>query len=76
MELLEFILLMMAEAMGLQGMINDMIAKCDFPIGQLQFQMRKALRKFKTIKNVNTIARLISIAENRHDEFATIYFHH
>jgi methylmalonyl-CoA mutase len=53
--------------MGLQGMINDMVQKADTPT--------PALPKGENIeselknKNVNTIARLISIAENRHDEY-------
>ena len=57
--------------MGLQGMINDMIQLCDTPTpslpkgGRLEAELKN--------KNVNTIARLISIAENRHDEFETIF---
>lgn len=47
-------------AMGLQGMINDLIQKCDFPIGD---------KVGKSIKDLNTndqglIARYISAAEN------------
>ena len=33
MELPEYILLMMAERMGLQGMINDLVKTSDFPVG-------------------------------------------
>ena len=57
--------------MGLQGMINDMIEKCDEPTpdlpkgGSLESELKN--------KNVNTIARLISLAENRHDEFESIF---
>jgi len=53
--------------MGLQGMINDMIEKCDVPTpslhkgGSLDAELKS--------KNVNTIARLISFAENKHDEY-------
>lgn len=57
--------------MGLQGMINDMIQKCDEPTpalpkgGSLDAELKN--------KNIPTIARLISIAENRHDEFLSIF---
>ncbi|MBX2959347.1 MAG: methylmalonyl-CoA mutase family protein [Flavobacteriales bacterium] len=57
--------------MGLQGMINDMIQKCDEPTpplpkgGSLDSELKN--------KNIPTIARLISIAENRHDEFLSIF---
>jgi methylmalonyl-CoA mutase len=58
-------------SMGLQGMINDMIQKCDEPTpalpkgGSLDSELKN--------KNIPTIARLISIAENRHDEFMSIF---
>jgi methylmalonyl-CoA mutase len=57
--------------MGLQGMINDMIEKCDTPTPDLPkgANLETELKN----KNVNTIARLISIAENRHDEFESIF---
>ena len=59
--------------MGLQGMINDMIEKCDNPTPILPKAKEtddviKRLEK----KDVNTIARLISIAENRPEEFENI----
>ncbi|MCF6181749.1 methylmalonyl-CoA mutase family protein [Lutibacter sp.] len=55
-------------AMGLQGMINDMIEKCDFPTGKsINF-------KLSNLKNKNTtqIAQTISAAENftsKHKDF-------
>ncbi len=55
-------------SMGLQGMINDMIEKCDFPTGtNINF-------KISNLKNKNTaqIAQTISAAENftsKHKEF-------
>ncbi len=56
-------------AMGLQGMINDMMQKCDFPTGhQLNGEVKKLDKK-----NHYAIARLISCAENNPDEFATYY---
>ena len=55
--------------MGLQGMINDMIERCDTPTPKIETtNLTKDLAK----KKVSTIARLISIAENRHDEFLTL----
>ncbi len=46
--------------MGLQGMINDMLSRCDFPTGT---EVRLDAQKLKQ-KNPRTIARLISAAEN------------
>jgi isobutyryl-CoA mutase len=47
-------------AMGLQGMINDMVAKCDFALGTDATVHVKQLAS----KDWPTIARLISVAEN------------
>jgi len=46
--------------MGLQGMINDMLEKCDFPTGSKNHFSKDAITK----KDVNAIARLISTCEN------------
>ncbi|WP_418498333.1 methylmalonyl-CoA mutase family protein [Flagellimonas sp.] len=53
--------------MGLQGMINDLVERCDGPTPALPKgeDVSERLKK----RNVNTIARLISLAENRHEEF-------
>ena len=53
--------------MGLQGMINDMIKRVDNEVPCLQDpdKVQENLKK----KEVTTIARLISLAENRHEEF-------
>lgn len=53
-------------AMGLQGMINDMLEKCDFPTGQNLNGEAKHLKE----KDVKSIARLISAAENFPEEFS------
>lgn len=53
-------------AMGLQGMINDMLSKCDFPTGNNLNGEVKKLDK----KDIKSIARLISSAENFPEEFA------
>ena len=47
-------------AMGLQGMINDLLGKCDYPTGQ---NIGPELEKFKN-KDKYAIARLISAVEN------------
>ncbi len=52
--------------MGLQGMINDMLEKCDFPTGNNLNGEVKHLKE----KDVKSIARLISSAENFPKEFA------
>jgi methylmalonyl-CoA mutase len=54
-------------AMGLQGMINDMVAKCDNPSPTLP-QGEGAPARLAA-KDWNTIARLITIAENYSDVY-------
>ncbi len=58
-------------AMGLQGMINDNVMKSDYVLPDLPIglDIAKALKD----KHVPTIARLISLAENRNDEFQRIF---
>ncbi|MHC2990595.1 methylmalonyl-CoA mutase [Pontibacter sp. HJ8] len=51
-------------AMGLQGMINDMLQQCDFPTGKDLNGEAKYLRD----KDAKSIARLISAAENFPEE--------
>jgi isobutyryl-CoA mutase len=53
-------------AMGLQGMINDLLEKCDFPVG---LNLNDELKKVPT-KNPVSIARAISAAENYPQENA------
>jgi len=53
--------------MGLQGMINDMIKRVDNEVPDLK-NSDKVSENLKR-KDVNTISRLISLAENRHEEF-------
>jgi methylmalonyl-CoA mutase len=55
--------------MGLQGMIDDLIASCDFPLPPLTFRKDCDIRSRLKERHPNTIARLISLAENRHAEF-------
>lgn len=56
-------------AMGLQGMINDLVRSCDTAVPKLDIKKGYSAAKALIDKDVNTIARMISLAENRHDEF-------
>lgn len=52
--------------MGLQGMINDLVMRCDNEVPAFA----KAKLNGELLQNhVPTIARLISLAENRHEDF-------
>jgi len=55
--------------MGLQGMINDLVKRCDTPVPSLALPKGKKIDDLLSSKNENTLARLISLAENRHEEF-------
>jgi len=50
--------------MGLQGMINDLLQNCDFPLGQ---NVNGEVKELST-KNPKAIARLITAIENYPDE--------
>lgn len=56
--------------LGLQGMINDLIEKSDTPT--LPLPNVDVVAELKN-KNVNTIARLISLAENRPEDFKKVF---
>ena len=55
--------------MGLQGMINDLVSQSDFPVPALRIPESKNVCELLKARDTNTIARLISLAENRPDEF-------
>ncbi|WP_420319986.1 methylmalonyl-CoA mutase family protein [Flagellimonas sp.] len=55
--------------MGLQGMINDLVERCDRPVPDLAFPKEMKLEALLAAKEVNTLARLISLAENRHEVY-------
>ncbi|WP_343485678.1 methylmalonyl-CoA mutase family protein [Allomuricauda sp. d1] len=55
--------------MGLQGMINDLVQQIDNQVPVLKNPKGKSLKGLLDEKDVNTMARLISLAENRVDEF-------
>ncbi len=53
--------------MGLQGMINDLVQQSDFETPPLE--VPDNVQDNLNNKHVNTIARLISLAENKHEVF-------
>ncbi|MCG2459550.1 methylmalonyl-CoA mutase family protein [Flavobacteriaceae bacterium F89] len=55
--------------MGLQGMINDLVQQSDFPLPHLNSPKGKLLENSIREKDISTIARLITLAENRPEEF-------
>jgi len=55
-------------AMGLQGMINDLLEKCDFPTGQ---NLNGEVSHLKE-RDARSIGRLISAAENFPEEFERV----
>ncbi|MFV0187911.1 methylmalonyl-CoA mutase family protein [Empedobacter falsenii] len=59
--------------MGLQGMINDMIQKADFATPDLDLPQGKDVYQSLKDKDVTTISRLISLAENREEDFLKIF---
>lgn len=59
--------------MGLQGMINDLVKQSDFPSPSLSLPKGKGIKEALKEKDVNTIARLISLAENRPEEFNELF---
>ncbi|MCW5517590.1 methylmalonyl-CoA mutase family protein [Muriicola sp. Z0-33] len=59
--------------MGLQGMINDLVQQSDFPVPALKMGKGKSLDDELKLNNVNVIARLISLAENRNEEFTALF---
>ncbi len=54
--------------MGLQGMINDLVSKCDFPTGK---DCKATIEEIKN-RNINKISKLISALENFPDEVKEI----
>ncbi len=58
-------------AMGLQGMINDVLQKCDFAVGASVNGELKHLSDFRLTENAGAVARLISVAENNPELFGS-----
>ncbi|MEG3658284.1 methylmalonyl-CoA mutase family protein [Arenibacter palladensis] len=59
--------------MGLQGMINDLVAQSDFPVPCLEIPEGRSMVQLLEERNVNAIARLITLAENRHEDFIRFF---
>ncbi len=59
--------------LGLQGMINDLVETSDFKTPALILPKGKKIADSLKEKNINTIARLISFAENQHTEFDRLF---
>ena len=57
--------------MGLQGMINDLVETSDTKVPNLSIEEGETIGGLLKKKDVKTIARLISLAENRPEEFTT-----
>lgn len=60
-------------SMGLQGMINDLLKQCDHA-AEVDLKLKEGIKINSDIKNFNpkdwqTIASLITLAENNHDTF-------
>ncbi|MBS1486723.1 MAG: methylmalonyl-CoA mutase family protein [Bacteroidetes bacterium] len=58
-------------AMGLQGMINDLVQQSDYPLGD---QLNHELEQLES-KNLVAVARLITAAENYSEKHARIFEH-
>ncbi|MEL4306946.1 methylmalonyl-CoA mutase family protein [Joostella sp. CR20] len=56
-------------AFGLQGMIDHLVENSDYAIPSLTLPEGQNITEALQEKNVNVIARLISLAENNHDVF-------
>ena len=59
--------------LGLQGMINDLVKTADYPSPSLILPKGKEIADSLKEKSINTIARLISFAENQQDEFHMLF---
>ena len=55
--------------LGLQGMINDLMERSDRPVPDLHIPKGRDLVSLLGEKHAGTIARLISLAENRPEQF-------
>ena len=59
--------------LGLQGMINDMVEKSDFATPDLILPKGKDVYQSLLDKDVTTVSRLISLAENREEDFLKLF---
>jgi methylmalonyl-CoA mutase len=58
--------------LGLQGMIDDLVSTADYSVADLPLPDQKPLEELLSDKDVPTLARLISMAENRPEQYREI----
>ena len=58
--------------MGLQGMINDLVSRADYSVAEMSLPGGRPVEDLLTEKDVPTLARLISLAENRPEDYQGI----
>jgi len=58
--------------MGLQGMINDLVAQSDYSVADIPLPGETALAERVREKDPQTLARLISLAENRPEAYKAL----
>ncbi len=59
-------------AMGLQGMINDLVAACDYDVAAIPLPKGASVAQQLKQRNPQTLARLISLAENHPEAYAKL----
>ena len=59
--------------MGLQGMINDLVRQSDFSFPNFKIPEGRSMDQLLKERNENAIARLITLAENRHEDFVKVF---
>ena len=55
--------------MGLQGMINDLVSRADYSVADLSLPQGRPIEELLAEKDVPALARLISLAENRPEDY-------
>ncbi len=58
--------------LGLQGMINDLVSRADYSVADLPLPEGRPLDELLQEKDVPTLARLISLAENRPEKYREV----
>ena len=58
--------------LGLQGMINDLVSTADYAVSDLPVPEETGIKDSLDQKNIPVIARLISLAENRPEQYARL----
>ena len=58
--------------LGLQGMINDLVASSDFAVAEIPMPEEQPLKKALAARDPRVIARMISLAENRPEAYSSL----